>query len=150
MRLSHEYWRRTRDKAPFDDTWSRAMKLAVETFRVQQRMHGPGPYQFQRKAQNPTDSLMLGGYGRPTKKIGLIHSMFRPSDDACLYPFLIPSNLFAVSVLRKIAEVHREARGDSAAAADAEALARSEEHTSELQSLMRISYAVFCLKKKKM
>src|SRR3546814_10848639 len=30
-----------------------------------------------------------------------------------------------------------------------ESLARSEEHTSELQSLMRISYAVFCLKKKK-
>src|SRR3546814_10074543 len=29
-------------------------------------------------------------------------------------------------------------------------LTRSEEHTSELQSLMRISYAVFCLKKKKM
>src|SRR3546814_4955547 len=32
---------------------------------------------------------------------------------------------------------------------DPEAIARSEEHTSELQSLMRISYAVFCLKKKK-
>src|SRR3546814_4557443 len=31
---------------------------------------------------------------------------------------------------------------------EGEALARSEEHTSELQSLMRISYAVFCLKKK--
>src|SRR3546814_7394783 len=31
----------------------------------------------------------------------------------------------------------------------AEMLIRSEEHTSELQSLMRISYAVFCLKKKK-
>src|SRR3546814_3113441 len=30
-----------------------------------------------------------------------------------------------------------------------DALPRSEEHTSELQSLMRISYAVFCLKKKK-
>src|SRR3546814_4000224 len=30
----------------------------------------------------------------------------------------------------------------------AEAIGRSEEHTSELQSLMRISYAVFCLKKK--
>src|SRR3546814_7843457 len=29
------------------------------------------------------------------------------------------------------------------------AMVRSEEHTSELQSLMRISYAVFCLKKKK-
>src|SRR3546814_5323034 len=33
--------------------------------------------------------------------------------------------------------------------ADAADRARSEEHTSELQSLMRISYAVFCLKKKK-
>src|SRR3546814_2134799 len=38
-----------------------------------------------------------------------------------------------------------EVRGDKAVAA----LSRSEEHTSELQSLMRISYAVFCLKKKK-
>src|SRR3546814_10748961 len=35
------------------------------------------------------------------------------------------------------------------AATFAVALVRSEEHTSELQSLMRISYAVFCLKKKK-
>src|SRR3546814_975487 len=33
--------------------------------------------------------------------------------------------------------------------ADERHAARSEEHTSELQSLMRISYAVFCLKKKK-
>src|SRR3546814_3252451 len=37
----------------------------------------------------------------------------------------------------------------SMAQADFNALWRSEEHTSELQSLMRISYAVFCLKKKK-
>src|SRR3546814_7448437 len=35
-----------------------------------------------------------------------------------------------------------------AQATDPEARARSEEHTSELQSLMRISYAVFCMKKK--
>src|SRR3546814_5116565 len=32
---------------------------------------------------------------------------------------------------------------------DVDEMCRSEEHTSELQSLMRISYAVFCLKKKK-
>src|SRR3546814_10584988 len=38
--------------------------------------------------------------------------------------------------------------GDGGGRLDARAL-RSEEHTSELQSLMRISYAVFCLKKKK-
>src|SRR3546814_4748298 len=41
-----------------------------------------------------------------------------------------------------------DARGDEEALATAIMLARSEEHTSELQSLMRISYAVFCLKKK--
>src|SRR3546814_7401561 len=38
---------------------------------------------------------------------------------------------------------------DSGAAVDGATAARSEEHTSELQSLMRISYAVFCLTKKK-
>src|SRR3546814_6980367 len=37
--------------------------------------------------------------------------------------------------------------GADTAAGDALATGRSEEHTSELQSLMRISYAVFCLKK---
>src|SRR3546814_10065878 len=40
----------------------------------------------------------------------------------------------------------RGARGEVQLACE---FARSEEHTSELQSLMRISYAVFCLKKKK-
>src|SRR3546814_6136353 len=38
---------------------------------------------------------------------------------------------------------------DGAGVVAADQAARSEEHTSELQSLMRISYAVFCLKKKK-
>src|SRR3546814_1888497 len=40
-------------------------------------------------------------------------------------------------------------RGAVALARDHSRCFRSEEHTSELQSLMRISYAVFCLKKKK-
>src|SRR3546814_2711633 len=42
----------------------------------------------------------------------------------------------------------RGGRARARAADDALAGTRSEEHTSELQSLMRISYAVFCLKKK--
>src|SRR3546814_7567114 len=41
-----------------------------------------------------------------------------------------------------------EVRRDRARPGRAAACERSEEHTSELQSLMRISYAVFCLKKK--
>src|SRR3546814_5936477 len=43
----------------------------------------------------------------------------------------------------------KEARLDFSRSSDQVAAARSEEHTSELQSLMRLSYAVFCLKKKK-
>src|SRR3546814_5217795 len=41
------------------------------------------------------------------------------------------------------------AQGRAQALSDVPVAIRSEEHTSELQSLMRISYAVFCLQKKK-
>lgn len=123
MRLAHSYWTATKDKAPFDSEWAEAVRVSVDTFRVQQRIHGPGPYHFQRRSDTPTETLMLKGYGAPTRKVGLIHSGFRPSDDACTLPFLIPSNLFAVSALRKVAQVLREARGDAKLAAEAEALA---------------------------
>src|SRR3546814_4036882 len=49
----------------------------------------------------------------------------------------------------QVDDLHRRAGRMVAAQRQPPALARSEEHTSELQSLMRISYAVFCLKKKK-
>src|SRR3546814_2528143 len=51
------------------------------------------------------------------------------------------------ALLQKIAINRRMTRHERRAEAGGES--RSEEHTSELQSLMRISYAVFCLKKKK-
>src|SRR3546814_10770298 len=44
--------------------------------------------------------------------------------------------------------LHRQQHGEDDDACDEMRPNRSEEHTSELQSLMRISYAVFCLKKK--
>src|SRR3546814_3445864 len=48
-----------------------------------------------------------------------------------------------------LAHSHCSSRGSGVAQRCRRNTARSEEHTSELQSLMRISYAVFCLKKKK-
>src|SRR3546814_3907142 len=50
-----------------------------------------------------------------------------------------------VADFQRLLDVHPDIRERIAATAKE----RSEEHTSELQSLMRISYAVFCLKKKK-
>src|SRR3546814_7706230 len=56
-----------------------------------------------------------------------------------------------VEILRRpVDDDARRVLGDAFIADDAKIIElRSEEHTSELQSLMRISYAVFCLKKKK-
>ena len=79
MRLAHSYWTHTKDKAPFDAKWAEAVRLSVATFRVQQRLDGPGPYSFRRRSDTPTETLMLKGYGAPTRKVGLIHSGFRPS-----------------------------------------------------------------------
>lgn len=121
--LAHAYWRQTRDATPFDAQWSQAGRRIVETLRVQQRLHDPGPYRFQRRASNPIDTVMLDGFGPPSRKIGLIHSSFRPSDDACVLPFLIPANLFAVSSLRQLAQLHRETRAEEAEAGEAERLA---------------------------
>src|SRR3546814_2118784 len=64
--------------------------------------------------------------------------------DAVAAVFGVPDEGFAV-----VAEVAGEAGQVVGGVAQAQDLLRSEEHTSELQSLMRISYAVFCLKKKK-
>ncbi|WP_419723091.1 glycoside hydrolase family 125 protein [Sphingomonas panni] len=122
MRLSHGYWTTTRDAAPFDATWAEAMRAIVRTFREQQRKEGPGPYKFQRASRQPTETL-LAGYGAPTRKNGMIHSGFRPSDDACQYPLFVPANMFAITTLREMAQVANEARKDSALANDATALA---------------------------
>ena len=107
MRLSYHYWKTTGDASIFDEDWKNAMLLILKTFREQQRKENKGPYKFQRGNGNPLDTQFGGGYGNPTHKNGLIHSMFRPSDDATFYPFLISSNMFAVVSLRQISEIFK-------------------------------------------
>jgi meiotically up-regulated gene 157 (Mug157) protein len=112
IRLAHGYWKYTGDTTPFDATWHKAARLIVQTFREQQRKDSPGPYKFQRLSDNPTETQFLGGYGNPTRPVGLIHSMFRPSDDACLYPLFIPANLFARTALLWLAEMAKDIAKD--------------------------------------
>src|SRR3546814_8501702 len=69
-----------------------------------------------------------------------------------LIPYIRPK-LIALAARRSLAVTSSSLRLNTSAAVarwmSAPDANRSEEHTSELQSLMRISYAVFCLKKKK-
>jgi meiotically up-regulated gene 157 (Mug157) protein len=116
IRLAHQYWRLTGDTTPFDAQWKEAIQLTVKTFREQQRKNGNGPYNFQRTTAWATDGVPLGGYGYPVKPVGLICSMFRPSDDATIFPFLIPSNFFAVVSLNQAAEMVSKISKDAALA----------------------------------
>ena len=107
IHLSHGYWQATGDTTPFDAAWRKAMDHIVQTFQVQRRLDGPGPYSFQRAAWNSTDTLPRGGVGFPARPVGLICTMFRPSDDAVVYPLHIPDNLFAAVSLQRLAAMYQ-------------------------------------------
>jgi len=123
IRLAYNYWTLTNDTTPFDAQWKDAIKATLQTFREQQRKTGNGPYSFQRTTAWATDGVPLGGYGYPVKPVGLICSMFRPSDDATVFPFLIPSNFFAVVSLRQASKMIKQISKDDALAGELTALA---------------------------
>lgn len=112
IRLAYGYWQQTGDTTVFDNDWKEAMRLVIKTFKEQQRIDGNGPYSFQRRTSWATDGVPMAGYGYPTKKVGLIHSMFRPSDDVTVYPFLIPSNVFAFNSLMQMNAMVGAIHGD--------------------------------------
>lgn len=105
IRLAHGYWKTTGDSSIFDKDWHHAMELVIRTFREQQRKNDRGPYTFQRKTYWATDGVPLAGYGYPVKPNGLICSVFRPSDDATIFLYLIPANFFAVVSMKQLAEI---------------------------------------------
>ena len=123
IRLAYYYWLVTGDASIFGDEWLHAIANILKTFKEQQRKDGLGPYKFLRKTDRAYDTVGWGGYGHPVKPVGLIASIFRPSDDATVYPFLIPSNFMAVSALRKSAEVLQKVNGKAEMANACKALA---------------------------
>ena len=108
LRLAYHYWKTTGDTSIFDAEWIKAIQNILTTFRDQQRRDGRGSYHFQRVTERALDTMTNDGWGNPVKPVGLIASSFRPSDDATTFQFLIPSNFFAVSSLRKAAEILTE------------------------------------------
>lgn len=123
IRLAYHYWKTTGDTDPFDADWQKAIKTILQTFREQQRKENKGPYQFQRTTPKATDTLPMKGWGYPVNPVGLICSSFRPSDDATVFSFLIPSNFFAVTSLRQAAEMMTTIVKDNKTAKELKALA---------------------------
>src|SRR3546814_3409487 len=83
---------------------------------------------------DPNGHLQAIGYDARGRKQYRYHSAYREAQEARKYDRCLQ---FGEALPRLRRQVERDLRNG-----------RSEEHTSELQSLMRISYAVFCLKKK--
>ncbi|MDO9254036.1 MAG: glycoside hydrolase family 125 protein [Bacteroidales bacterium] len=128
VRLAYHYWSETQDVTPFTDNWLNTAKLIVKTFREQQRKTDKGPYRFMRVSEISTDTVPGKGYGNPIKPNGLICSAFRPSDDATIFLYLIPSNYFAVVSLRQMAEMAGSIYSDSTFAKECSSLAGEVEH----------------------
>jgi meiotically up-regulated gene 157 (Mug157) protein len=108
IRLSYEYYILTGDNSIFDNNWKKSIDLILNTLQVEQRKNGKSPYLFIRNGNQMIDAPVFNGTGRPLKPNGLIASMFRPSDDATLFGFLIPSNIFAMISLRQVAEIYKK------------------------------------------
>lgn len=141
IRLAYHYWKLTGDKSPFDEAWKNAIVLTLKTFKEQQRKDNQGPYHFQRTTAWATDGVTMSGYGYPVKPVGLICSTFRPSDDATVFSFLVPSNYFAVTSLRQAAEMVLSIWQDAALAASLTDLAK--EVTAALQQYAIINHESF-------
>lgn len=105
IRLAHGYWKTTGDLSLFDSNWVKAMQLIVKTFVEQQRKENAGPYSFKRVTAWQTDTVPGNGMGNPIRTTGLICSVFRPSDDATTFLYLIPSNFFAAKSLVQLSEI---------------------------------------------
>lgn len=141
IRLAYHYWKITGNTKPFDEQWQQSIKATLQVFKDQQRKEHLGPYRFQRNTTNATDTQPMSGYGYPVKPVGLICSAFRPSDDATLYSFLIPSNFFAVTSLRQAAEMMTAIAKDQTTARQLTALATEVERALKLHAT--IDHTIF-------
>lgn len=131
LRLAYGYWQYTGDIKPFDALWIRTVRTALRTMREQQRKDGTSPYTFMRITDRMHDTQSNLGLGHPARPCGLIVSSFRASDDCTVFPYLVPDNFMAVSVLRKSATILRKLNHEWALADSCESLA------AEVESALR-------------
>jgi len=109
--LAWSYWHETGDKAIFTADESKAFDAILATMQREQNHARDSRYTHKELADD--------GKGRPTTYTGMIWTGFRPSDDACYYNYLIPSEMFAVVALGDMAQIERQVYHDDAKAGQA-------------------------------
>lgn len=109
--LAYEYHAATGDSGIFTPTFKSMIETIVKTFSDQQN-HADTPYYFIRSDCPESDTLSNKGRGAPVNYTGMTWSGFRPSDDACKYGYLIPSNMMAVVALKYAASLAMDGFGD--------------------------------------
>ena len=117
IQLAYLLWKTTGREGHLDAAFHQMLRTVTDLWILEQH-HENSPYRFVRTDCPPSDTLPLEGKGNPVVYTGMTWSGFRPSDDACLYGYLIPSNMFAVVVLKMGAQIAQDLFADKALAFD--------------------------------
>lgn len=105
LQLAYLYWKNTGRTAHFDELFLNTAKTIVSLWKTEQHHAEQSPYTFTRLNCVESDTLPGDGKGNPVSYTGMTWSGFRPSDDRCVYGYLVPSNMFAVVVLGYLGEI---------------------------------------------
>lgn len=105
IQLAYLIWKITRRTEQFDAAFFKMLQTIFAVWEVEQHHETKSSYRFERMDCVPSDTLKRDGLGTKTAYTGMLWSGFRPSDDACEYGYLIPSNMFAVVVLGYAKEI---------------------------------------------
>lgn len=119
--LMEQYVKNTGEADIFTPEVKTAFRDILDVWKREQH-HEESAYSFIRVNCPPSDTLSCEGKGEPVGHTGMTWSGFRPSDDACKYGYLIPSNMFASVVLGYMEKFLREQYQDEAMAEEAAAL----------------------------
>lgn len=128
IQLAYLYWKATGETRLFDENFKDVVKRILDTWRTEQRHGECSTYRFSNPKRRWVDTLHNNGMGAPVNYTGMTWSGFRPSDDACTFGYLIPSNMFAVVVLGYIEHMAKEIYGDEELAKEAFSLKEEIDH----------------------
>ena len=112
VRLAYRFWKEAGATSHFTEDMRKAFYKIIELWTIEQH-HENSPYYFMRPFSKKKDTLSRKGKGSPVGYTGMTWSGFRPSDDSCVYGYLIPSNMFASVVLGYISEIAETIYSDS-------------------------------------